>query len=144
MKLNTTYFGEIEIDESKVITFESGIPGFSEQKEFALIDIEGNPMFQALQSIDNQELAFVVTDPFLIYKNYEFDLDEQVIEQLDLETNEQLIIRCMITVNKPFEESTINLKAPVIFNKEKMIAKQIVVKEEQYHTKHPIQIKGGE
>ncbi|RPF54359.1 flagellar assembly protein FliW [Aquisalibacillus elongatus] len=144
MNINTVHFGEIELDESKIINFENGIPGFPIQKEFALIDIEGNPTFQVLQAIHNEELAFIVTDPFLIYKDYEFDLDDQVLEQLDLHTNEHLVIRCMITVQQPFEQSTINLKAPIIINKQKKAAKQVVLNEEQYTTTHPIQVKGGE
>ncbi|MGM8215202.1 flagellar assembly protein FliW [Bacillaceae bacterium W0354] len=143
MEISTVYFGEVTIDETKIITFENGLPGFNDEREFVLIDIEGNPMFQVLQSVNSENLSFIVTDPFLIYKDYEFDLDDAVLEQLKVKTNEDLIIRTMVTVHKPFDQSTINLKAPIIINHNEKLAKQIVLLEEQYTTKHQITVKKG-
>lgn len=143
MNIETAYFGEVTIDQSKIIKFENGIPGFHEEKQFVLIDIDGNPMFQVLQSIQNHELGFIVTDPFILYKDYEFKLDDNDIEQLQIEAKEDLMIRSIITVQSPFEKSTINLKAPIIINQKLRLAKQIVITEDQYTTKHPIQPKKG-
>ncbi|PKR77986.1 flagellar assembly protein FliW [Halalkalibacillus sediminis] len=143
MNVSTVYFGEVTVDSSKIIQFENGLPGFNDAKEFVLIDIEGNPTFQVLQSIGKEDLAFVVTNPFLIYSNYEFDADDQALEKLKLETNEHLVVKCILTLEKPFEQSTINLKAPIIINAQTRQAKQIVLKEDKFHTKHPIQ-QGGE
>ena len=146
MKIQTNYFGELAIDETKIVNFVSGLPGFPDENEFVLIDLEGNPAFQVLQSTNNANLAFIVTDPFLIYKDYQFDLSDSVIEQLDIHKNEDVIIRSTLTVHKPFDQSTINLKAPIVFNQTNKKAKQIVLDDENYTTKHPIQTakQGGE
>src|SRR5690625_6624425 len=90
MKIETTYYGEIDIDESKVIQFDKGLLGFQDDKEFVLLDIEGNPHFHLLQSINDKDLSFVVTNPYLIYKNYEFDLDETTVEQRSEEHTSEL------------------------------------------------------
>ncbi|MFC0013580.1 MULTISPECIES: flagellar assembly protein FliW [Allobacillus] len=146
MKIQTNYFGELAIDESKIISFVNGLPGFPDEKEFVLIDLEGNPAFQVLQAVHNENLAFVVTDPFLIYKDYQFDLSDSIVEQLDIQSNEDILIRSTLTVHKPFDQSTTNLKAPLIFNQKTKKAKQIVLDDDQYTTKHPIQAQqqGGE
>lgn len=145
MKIETTYYGEIDIDESKIIQFDKGLLGFQEDKEFVLLDIEGNPHFHLLQSISDKGLSFVVTNPYLIYKNYEFDLDETTVDQLKINEPTDIIVLAILTLHTPFEASTINLKAPIIVNAKKNIGTQIIVNEE-YNTKHPIQSKeqGGE
>lgn len=53
MKMTSTYLGEIEVDESKIIKFPSGIPGFSESKQFVLLELPDNPIFHILQSADD-------------------------------------------------------------------------------------------
>ena len=60
MLLDTKYLGEVEIDEEMIIQFESGIPGFQEEKEFAILDIPGNDLIQMMQSVKNSELAFLL------------------------------------------------------------------------------------
>ena len=43
MSVNTKLFGEIEIEQDKIITFEKGLIGLPDLKKFALItDAEGN------------------------------------------------------------------------------------------------------
>ncbi|TFB24377.1 flagellar assembly protein FliW [Filobacillus milosensis] len=142
MNIQTLYFGEVQIDEYQVIKFQSGIPGFNEFKQFVLLDIEDNPIYKVLQSLDEEGLAFIVTNPFLIYKGYEFDLDDAVAEQLEIKTKEDVSIFSIVTVEEPFDQSTINLKAPIILNLNKGLGKQVVLNLENYHTKHSI--KGGE
>ena len=41
MLIKTKYFGEVDLDEKKVITFDNGMMGFEEYKKFAILyDIE--------------------------------------------------------------------------------------------------------
>lgn len=138
MKIQTFYFGEIEMDEKSVIQFPNGIPGFHEEKKFVLLDIPDNPAFQILQSVHNQQLAFVVTNPYLFYKDYEFELDEGTIEQLYIEKPEDVVVFTIVTLHDPFEKSTINLQAPIVMNTKNNHAKQVVLNNTAYQTKHPI------
>ncbi|WP_051189196.1 flagellar assembly protein FliW [Halalkalibacillus halophilus] len=142
MKINTIYFGEVEIEEEQIITFESGLPGFQAEKQFVLLDLENNPAFKVLQSTQTTELAFVVTNPFLIYSDYEFKLDEATVEQLNVEKPEHILAWTIVTLKEPFESSTLNLQAPVVINLNNNHGKQILLNNEKYHTKHSI--KGGE
>ncbi|GAA0472252.1 flagellar assembly protein FliW [Alkalibacillus silvisoli] len=142
MKIETVYFGEIEIEESKLLAFNHGLPGFQDEKQFALLDLEGNPAFKILQSTKAIELAFVITNPFLIETGYEFKLDEQTVEQLNINKSEDVSVWSIVTLKEPFEQSTLNLKAPIVLNLNNKQGKQISLNDSNYHTKHSI--KGGE
>ncbi|MBO8157635.1 MAG: flagellar assembly protein FliW [Bacillaceae bacterium] len=143
MKIQTFYFGEIEMDEKSVVQFPNGIPGFHEEKEFVLLDIPDNPAFQILQSVHNQQLAFVVTNPYLFYKDYEFELDESTIEQLNIGEPEDVAVYTIVTLHDPFEQSTINLQAPIVMNTKNNMAKQVVLNNTSYQTKHLISKKNS-
>ncbi|MGP4073868.1 flagellar assembly protein FliW [Piscibacillus sp. B03] len=141
MKITTLYFGEIEVNDQDVLTFESGLPGFQEHKQFVLLDLEGNPAFKVLQSLKQENLAFIVTNPFLIEAKYEFELEEASKQQLKLEEPNDVQVWNIVTVQDPFEQSTVNLKGPIVINAKKNLAKQLLLSESNYSTKHSI--KGG-
>ena len=37
IKINTSRFGELEIDEKRVVTFKNGIPAFEDEREFVIL-----------------------------------------------------------------------------------------------------------
>ena len=48
MKIDTKYFGEIEIGDEKVIHFDNGVLGFEDYKDYTIlydIDAEEEPFF---------------------------------------------------------------------------------------------------
>ncbi|MFD2639001.1 flagellar assembly protein FliW [Piscibacillus salipiscarius] len=142
MKLTTLYFGEIVITKDDILTFDNGLPGFQEYKQFVLLDLEGNPAFKVLQSINQENLAFIVTNPFLIEAKYEFKLDQSTKQQLYIEEPNDVQVWNIVTVQDPFERSTVNLKGPIVINVKHKKGKQLLLSEFNYSTKSPI--KGGE
>ncbi len=137
MKINTKYHGEVEVEEKDVIQFEGGIPGFLEEKKFTVIPLaEDDSPLHILQSVETPELAFVTTNPFTFFKEYDFELTESVIEQLKIQNEQDLIVLSIITVKDPFEESTANLQAPIIINMKKQLGKQVVLSDRSYITRH--------
>ena len=72
MRLKTRHFGEIEIDQNQIFTFEEGLPGFERVKQFILLAVnEQDSPFSWLQSIEDYNLAFAVVNPFMIKNDYE-------------------------------------------------------------------------
>lgn len=138
MKITSAYLGEIEIDESKLIIFPSGIPGFSEAKQFVLLELPDNQFFHILQSIDDEKLAFIITDPYHLYQDYSFELESSTLEFLKITNRDDIAIYTIVTVNKPFVASTINLKAPIVIHMKENIAKQVVLQKENYSSRAPI------
>lgn len=140
MKIETKYFGQISVDQNKVIHFVTGLPGFDEEKEFVLLKLSGTSLeaFQMLQSIKTPGLAFVVTNPYYFYKDYEFRLNKTIKDLLKIEQQEDVLVLTIVTLKSPFDQSTINLKAPLIINLNRKLGKQYILNDENYPTKAPI------
>ena len=58
LKIKTTKFGEIEIDENAVFEFVSPIIGFNDLKKYTIYDYKPESPFKWLQSLEEEELAF--------------------------------------------------------------------------------------
>lgn len=136
MLIQTKYHGEATINEAHKITFEHGIPGFLEEKNYILLPLEEGSSFFILQSIQSQNTAFVVTSPFFFFKDYEFDLDESTKELLMIESPNDVEVYVILTVSDPFTNSTANLQGPLILNKRKRLGKQLILNKTAYTTKH--------
>ena len=129
MKLNTTRFGEIDIDENLIFNFDLPILGYEDRK-FILIDATENPIFKWLQSTETPEVAFPVTTPACFGHEYAFELPTHAEEVLEIKTGEE--VACFNIACIPDEDpkqSTINLLAPLIFNTSNHKAGQVILSE---------------
>lgn len=135
MLINTKFLGEVEIKESEILTFEQGLLGLPENKKFILLALDSDLPLALLQSIDQQEIGFVVAFPFAFKEDYAFDLSEEDKEQLQIEKEEDVIVYSVVTLKESFQDSTLNLLAPVIINSCTKLAKQIVL---QDNAEHPL------
>ncbi|MCM3773110.1 MULTISPECIES: flagellar assembly protein FliW [Priestia] len=136
MKISTSYHGDIEIDNQQTLTFNQGIPGFLEETKFVILPLPGAEAFQVLQSIQTKELAFIITDPFQFFLDYDFQLEPQEIEKLQLQQAEDAAVYVLLTMSDSVEKITANLQAPVIINTKQQLAKQVILMNTAYETKH--------
>jgi len=137
MIVNTLRFGEIEIDESKIIEMPDGMLGFTDRR-FVILSPDNQEYFFWLQSLDSPELAFVVTDPASFFHNYEVKLTSEEYEKIKLEPDSEVIILAVVTMASEVPKITLNLQGPVVVNPNLMLAKQIVLEEGKYMSKHPL------
>jgi len=140
MKIQTIRFGELEIADSSVITFNKGIPGFEESKKYVLIpaDAKGETPFFFLQSIEKEEVNFFLVDPFSFFKEYDIKLKDQMVEKLELEDSADAIVLTTVTAKGEIKDATTNLKAPLIINNCKQLGMQIVLDNKDYLIKQPL------
>ncbi|TYS89300.1 flagellar assembly protein FliW [Rossellomorea aquimaris] len=138
MKINTKYHGNIEVKSEDILTFEYGIPGFGEEKQFVLLPLPENEWFHILQSVVTSQLGFVVTDPFVFFKDYDFELDEASLESLGKPSEKDVQVLSILTVRETLNESTANLQAPIILNLANRKGKQVILTNTDYQTKHLI------
>ena len=85
MLIDTTRFGEVEIDGSRVITFSEGLLGFPNHQRFALIQTSNDPMFFWMQSVEDAALAFVVCDPRTVVGDYTAQIRADDVRSLELD-----------------------------------------------------------
>lgn len=149
MKINTKYFGEIEIAEEDIYNYPEGIPSFENEKKFVIINNEEeNSPFQWLQSVQNPDLAFVTINPFSIMPEYEVEVADEEVEILDIKDISDVILLSIVVVPEDFSKISANLLAPIILNTKNHLAKQVTMNTYKYKVKHYIidelRKKGGE
>lgn len=119
------------------LTFKKGLPGFELLLNFELGNLENNEKFKILKSKE-EDISFVTTSPFDIYKDYEINLNDETIKELQIENPEDVLVLTIITLGKTLQESTINLKAPIIINIKNNLGRQYILQTDKYETKHPL------
>ena len=138
MKINTRFHGEKEITDKEIIHFPKGIPAFEEEQQFVILPIDDQEHIFILQSVTNENLGFVIANPFVFFKEYEFELAESTTSFLELESERDVLLFSILTVQDPFTSTTANLQAPIILNLNNNKAQQVILNLPEYNTKHSI------
>ena len=144
MNIQTKFLGEVEIDQSEILTFEQGLPGFQQYTKYILLGLDADLPIALLQSTEDEQIGFVVGYPFAFKSDYTFDLSEEDKEQLQLMEESEVATYTVITLKENFTDSTINLLAPIIINTKQKLGKQIVLQDsEKYPLRYEIAIAKG-
>ncbi len=146
MTIQTKFHGMVEVKTDQVWEFPKGLPGFEDEKSFVLLPVEGNDVFQVLQSTVSTEVALIVSNPFQLVDDYSFDIDDSTIEFLDVRKQEDIIVLGVVSLKEPFEASTINLQAPIIMQVANKKAKQMILNDQNWSLRQQIgqPVKKGE
>ena len=143
MLVKTKHFGDVELDESKVIIFEEGIMGLEGLTKYALIfdEEEGKePTIYWLQSLEDPTIALPVVSPFIIKADYNPLVQQQLLEPLGeiSEDGAGLFVLLTLTIPKEVKDITANLKAPFVINSDTQKGCQIIAENEDYDIKFRI------
>jgi flagellar assembly factor FliW len=136
MRVQTTRFGEQEVDADKVIRMAEGMLGFPE-KDFILLTPPKLGPFCWFQAVHNPDLAFVVVDATECVPNGTFTLTEEEGRALELDERSEVLFLLVVTMAPNPRDITVNLRGPIALNPEKKIAKQIVFEGEKFTIRHP-------
>ena len=136
MEIETTRFGRLTVDDDRIITFPRGLLGFPDRTQFALIQTGEENYFFWLQSVDDPNLAFVVTDPTIFFKDYEVPVRDET--QQDLELTDSNFAQVFVICNKVEEWLTGNLLGPIVVNSQNRLATQVVLTEKKWTTRQPL------
>jgi flagellar assembly factor FliW len=136
MEVRTTRFGVIDIAEDRVITFARGLLGFPQHQRFCLLEPGEDACFFWLQSVDDPELAFVVTDPSLFVSEYAVQIRPEQMASLDLK--DLADAQVFVIVNKVDQTLTGNLQGPLVVNTLTRSGEQMVLAEKKWTTRHPL------
>lgn len=139
MLIMTKHFGEIDLDEDKVIRFEQGILGFEEYKNYTLLyDNEDGerPDISWLQSLEEPALAIPVVSPFLLQADYNPEIEDELLKPLGKLTDDNIVVLVSITIPVDIQNMSANLKAPFIINSDTRKGVQIIVENSEYEIKY--------
>lgn len=139
MKLNTTKFGEIQIDENLIFNFVEPVIGYDHLSKYVLVEHSENSAFKWLQSVEDPDLAFPVTSPALFDINYQFEIPTDKAEKISLTSVESLISLNIVTIPAGNPRlATINLLAPIIINATNREGMQLILSNSNYPVKAPL------
>ncbi len=136
MEVRTTRFGLVEIAEDRIITIPKGLLGFSKQTRYCLLELGSDACFFWLQSLDDADLAFVVTDPNLFVPDYAVPIRPDQMAELGLQRLEDAQAFCI--VNKVDDVLTGNLQGPLVVNTITRSGEQLVLAEKRWTTRHTL------
>ena len=121
------------------ILFEKGIPGFEDYKYFNVNVIKDNEKFYSIVSKEDDNIGFISISPFEVKKDYEIDLDDEFVKELDIKSEKDVLVLCLITLGKTLKDSTANLKAPIIINIKNNRGRQLILQDDKYKIKQPLE-----
>lgn len=135
MRIETKFFGEIEIDEDKIISFSDGIPGFEENKKFVILDI-ADLNFKCLQSTEEKHVCLLLANPFEYFKDYDINIEDEDVTALGITSVHEVQVFTVVAFHD--NKMTTNLVAPIIINTNNLKGKQIVFSGTEYSIRQEI------
>ena len=136
MKVNTNRFGELQVNQEDVINFSDGLLGFENLKQFFIVDPGDSTLILWLQSMEDSKVAFPIIEPKIFKPDYVAKLLPSDMSSVKLESLSDAKIYSILTIPSQITEMNANLKAPVVINNTKKIAKQIVLQDNKLSVKY--------
>lgn len=139
LKIQTTRFGEVEVEDQSIILVQGGIIGFARYERYMIIEHKSESPFFWLQAVDSPDLAFVIVDPCLFMPDYNLTLSEPILADLKAQESQEVAVHVLVTIphGRP-QEMTANLLGPLVINTQAKLARQIIVDDERYSHRHPV------
>jgi len=141
MRINTVNFGDLEIAENTIITFDDGLPGFPQLRRFVILEMDDIKPFHYLQALpddDTPAIALYLVNPFLVDPSYEFRLTDSDMEAIKSTNSAELTIYSVATIPANPGEATLNLMAPIVVNEKDRRGRQVILHESKYSVRHPL------
>jgi flagellar assembly factor FliW len=121
-----------------VIHFDEGLIGFSEFKDFILMENESLAPFRLLQSLESPEVGFLVLEPTALISNYYDRVPQRDWDCLEVNNGTKPLAFVIVMIGSTPETSTGNFQAPLLINYERMIGKQVILTDSNLSVRHPL------
>jgi len=139
IEVNSAKLGPLKVESDRLITFPEGIPGFPKAKRYFVVENDKGHPFCWLQAVEDPDLAFVVTDPFIFDPKYQPPIPSEEFKRLEINGGESLAL--LVIVNVPQEDPlkmTANFMAPLVINAKIRVGKQIILHDSPYSYQEPL------
>lgn len=120
------------------IHFKIPLPGFKTISQYKLKELIHYEQHLFYELSSDNEIGLLLVDPFHIKKNYEIELSDEILEKLNISNRADVVIFCVVTVREPFDQSTVNLRAPIIINLKESLGYQWIRNDNNESIKHPL------
>ena len=124
--------------KDSIIHFDEGLIGFSEFKDFVLMENESLAPFRLLQSLESPEVGFLVLEPTALVNNYYDLVPAREWESLGVNGKTKPLAFVIVVIGATPQSSTGNFQAPLLVNYEKMVGKQIILTDSGFSVRQPL------
>jgi flagellar assembly factor FliW len=140
MKVNTSRFGTLEVQEADIMQIPDGLLGFEDLKQFFIVDPADETLILWLQSSTNPEVAFPILEPKVFKPDYKVHLSANELRSLKIESLKEkgILVYCILTIPDDITKMTANLKAPLVINASAQMGRQVVLQENEYNVRASI------
>ncbi|MCK6572153.1 flagellar assembly protein FliW [Myxococcota bacterium] len=136
MQIKTTRFGDVEVRDESFFTFPMGLLGFSKLKRFFVLDHKDDSPFKWLQSAEDPDLAFIISDPQFFKRDYHISVRRQELATIDPDSEDDLVVSVIMTVPQDPQQMSANLLAPLVFNMANRKGMQYVLTDSRFPVKY--------
>ena len=140
MQVQSSRFGSFEIEDSRTLNFSQCLLGFPDSSTYVVVEVEDTPYIW-LQSVEEADVAFLATSPFLFFPSYDLELGSEEQATLDVDDVGQIEVLTLLTVHRAGEMPetiTANLLGPIVINTESRKALQLVLDHPDYSPRVPL------
>ena len=140
MLVKTRFFGEVDLPEEKILTFEHGLIGLGEYIKFTILNDcdKEDSNISWLQSVEEPSFALPVIKPWLVKEDYNPVVEDELLKHIGELTEENLVILTTMTVPEDVKQMSVNLKAPIIINADTRKGAQIICENDDYEVKYKV------
>jgi flagellar assembly factor FliW len=124
--------------KNTIIHFDEGLVGFSECKDFQLMENDTITPFRLLKSAEKKEVGFIVLDPSVVMADYYKRIPAREWQSISLSTNDPLSALVICIIGPSANHSTGNFQAPLIINYKKMIGRQLILTDAALSVRQPL------
>jgi flagellar assembly factor FliW len=128
MKISTTRFGTVTIEDADVLTFVDGLIGMEDCRRWVLLADAQNSALGWLQSLDRPEVALGVVSPRRFVPEYQVRVAKREIQPLGLSDPQEAQV--LVIVSHVGGALTLNLKAPLVIHVAERLGRQIVARDD--------------
>jgi len=131
-------FGPLVVPRDEVLVMPEGMLGFAGERRFVLLPAAPDGVFW-LQSVDDGALIFLLVDPFRFFPGYVVDAPEIP----EAGPGEEVAVLSIVTLPRTKgEQCTVNLQGPLVLQTPARIARQVIIEDPRYHTRHELNLRG--
>ena len=138
MNINTSRFGNLEVNKNEIITFSEGLLGFEHLKKFIVVDPGDQTLILWLQSTEDESTAFPIIEPKIFMPDYQVKLLPAELNSLKLENLNDATVYSILTIPSDVTNMSANLKAPIIINNNSKQSRQIVLQDSKLEVAFPM------
>ena len=129
---------ESTVPELPVIEMVQAMPGFPEERRFALVQLDDEGTLCSLRSLERDDLQFIVVPPIAFFPDYAPEIDDDVVEDLGIESADDVVVLLVVHAGSSLADTTVNLRAPVLVNRHTRRASQVILEDADLAVSAPL------